>query len=102
MRERLKRRDCRNEACVGWRMDRWMGSRRSFSGGGIYKRIFDERMVECRRSPIKQKEERLHFCFFGNDRTFYSNEYWLMNHVRMAGASSAPSAIGDEVAEVAM
>ncbi len=102
VRERLKRRDCRNEACVGWRMDRWMGSRRSFSGGGIYKRIFDERMVECRRSPRKQKEELLHFCFFGNDRTFYSNEYWLMNHVRMAGAPSAPSAIGDEVAEVAI
>lgn len=102
LRERLKRRDCRNEACIGWRMDRWMGSRRFFSGGGTYKRIFDERMVECRRSPRKPKGELLHFCFFGNARTFYSNEYWLANHVRRNDAASASSAIENDVAEVAM
>lgn len=100
-RERLKRRDCRNEACIGWRMDRWIGFQPFFSGGGTYKRIFDERMVECRRSPRKQKDEMLHICFYGNDRTFYSNEYWLMNHVRRVGAVSASSSIANDVMGVA-
>lgn len=102
VRERMKRSDCRKEVCIGWRMDRWMGYRRIFSGGGIYKRIRDERMVECRMSPRKRKEELLHFSFFGNDRTFYSNEYWLLNHVRRGWAASASSASENDVAEVAM